>query len=85
MTESDEELRRRGVEMPAMLPEPSRFARRCRGRELSEGKQLLGGTLEAAADLGLVGIVLAAPGAVVWVVTRTRRTREAQSVPRRPT
>ena len=56
-----------------------------RRREPSEGRQLLGGTLGAAADLGLWGLVLAAPGAVVWLVTR-RRAREASAISaRRPT
>lgn len=84
MTESDEELRRRGLELQATLPEPSRFAKRwSRRREPSEGRQLLAATLGAAADLGIWGIVLAAPGAVVWLVFR-RRAHRASAISARP-
>ena len=74
---ANDEERRRGVQLQAALPEPSRFAAKWTRRgESSEGSELLGATVGAGVDLGLWGIVLAAPGAVVWLIRRRRASRK---------
>ena len=73
---SHEELRRRGLELQAALPEPSARAARWLGprRKTSEGGELVGGTVDLALASGIWAALLAVPALIIWLVRRLRRS-----------
>ena len=69
-----DELRKRGLELQAAIPRPSRRIPKwldptC---EPSAGKQVAGATAYELAIDGLWGLLFVAPVAVVWLVRRLR-------------
>jgi hypothetical protein len=77
MTEPADELRRRGQELQAALPDPSGwgpgFLRR--RKERSEGGELVDGSADLVISGGLWGLLLAAPGVVIYLLRRNGRSR----------
>ena len=77
MTESADELRRRGLELQAALPEPlgwgSGLLRRRKDR--SEGGELVEGSADLVISGGLWGLLLAVPGILMYLLRRNRRSR----------
>ena len=69
---SDDELRRRGLELQAQLPEPSPKAleRAARRAERAGPIELAAGATEV---VGFWGALVAVPAAVIWWVWRRRR------------
>ena len=69
-----EELRRRGLELQAQLPEPSprALARAARRQERAGPVELAAGGTEL---LGIWGALFAVPAAVIWWISRRRRHR----------
>jgi flagellar biogenesis protein FliO len=59
--------------LQAALPQPSGGAARRADKPTSEGAEIAGGTLDLALGFGLVGILLAIPGGIIWLLRRLRR------------
>lgn len=70
---SHDELRRRGLELQAELPEPTGWGARWLNRRRSEGAEVAEGTLDLALVGGLWGVLLAIPAVIIWVVRRLRQ------------
>ena len=72
---SAEELRRRGLELQAAIPEPSGAAKNWhRGKdERREGIEIAYGAADLGAGFGLLGLVLVVPGVAIWALRRLRR------------
>jgi hypothetical protein len=68
---SDDERRRQGLALQAELPEPSSRAMRRRPR--SDGAEVAETTAALVLETGLWGLVIALPGAVIWLLSRRRR------------
>ena len=69
-----EELRRRGLELQAALPQPSPRAARRADKRRSEGVDIVDGTADLALNAGLWGVLLAVPGIIMWLWRRLRRS-----------
>lgn len=72
---SQEELRQRGLELQAALPQPTGWAAwwHQRRRQPSEGAEIANGTLGLALGAGIWGVLLALPGVILWIVRRLRQ------------
>ena len=72
---SEEELRQRGRELQAALPQPTGLAAsgHRRKRQPSEGAEVAEGTVDLALEAGSWGMLLAIPGVIIWMVRRLRR------------
>jgi hypothetical protein len=71
---SHEELRLRGLELQAAVPEPTGWGSRWadRRRQPSEGAEVAAGTLDLALEVGPWAMLLAIPGVIIWIVRRVR-------------
>ena len=71
---SKEELRRRGLELQAALPEPGRWSARWHHwrRRSSDAEDVAHGAVDLALAGGIWGLLLAVPAAIVWLVRRLR-------------
>lgn len=74
-TSSAQDLRRRGLELQAALPQPTGWAASWRERKrlASEGAEVAEGTFWLALEAGIWGVLLAAPGVIIWIVRRLRK------------
>lgn len=72
---SADELRQRGLELQAALPQPTGWVGtwRQRKRRPSEGAEVAEGTVGLALEAGIWGVLLAIPGVIIWIVRRLRR------------
>jgi hypothetical protein len=68
-----DELRRRGLELQAAVPVPTGRAARRADKPTSDGAEVAGGIVDLALGFGLVGILLAIPGAIIWLLRRLQR------------
>ncbi|HVM35593.1 MAG TPA: hypothetical protein VM784_09630 [Actinomycetota bacterium] len=72
---SEEDLRQRGLELQAALPQPTGWAARWhqRRRQPSEGAEVAAATLDLALAAGIWGVLLAIPGVIIWIARRLRQ------------
>ena len=70
--EPGDELRRRGLELQATVPEPRNWMAR-RRKPPSEGHELADGVAHHVIGEGLWALVVAIPGVILWLVRRHRQ------------
>ena len=75
---SADELRQRGLELQAALPQPTGWTAtwRERKRRPTEGAEVAEGTFGLALEAGIWGVLLAIPGVIIWIVRRLRQRAE---------
>ena len=63
--------------MQAALPQPRGRAAQREDQPPSEGAEVAFGAVDLASAFGLVGVLLAIPGAIIWLLRRLRRLTDS--------